>query len=867
MPTTPTYPGVYIEEVPSGVRTIAGVATSIAAFVGYFRQGPMNEATQIFSMADFNRKFGGLDRASEASYAIQQFFLNGGSEAWVVRTASGSPAAATVEIQNEAGGTALTVTAASPGRWGDSLRVIVDYPEPTPGDRFNLSILLVRPVGGTTQVVQTEDFKGLRMSTVETVVNDRIGGSKLVRVVANGNDRPRQTGTVSGTLPAAIALGAALTPTTPAVNVTIGTAGTATARLTSLPTTPAAVRTALEAAIRAALPASRAFAEAAVRLVDGRLRVLAGPTEPDARVTFAAAGPDPAFLDLGLDAAVELEGLLSAAIGFPVTGDSDLHVTIGATTHTVTVNGPMIDLAAARAELEAAIRGADPGDPAFAAAHVAAHEEGGVERLIVLAGVSDDAVSFAEGPGSVAGDLGLVGGGETTIVGTFSGDVTPVPNLPAGSNLEVTIGADGPHAASTAAAAGTLAALADQLQAALRGANAGATAFDAVLVAAYEDAGANHLVALTAGASDSVVFTAAPTDAGTVTDLLLDDPTAFANVQSYRLGGGAVASTAQAGGQAGDDGEPTRAAELIGDPNLKTGLHALEDVDLFNLLSIPRASQVEGDHPLDPDPVTAQAAAVAVMTAAINYATRRRALFLVDPPNHVDDPQGIKGWLDANNGLRQPNAALYYPEVEIPDPLDDFRLRRVAPSGTIAGLCARTDGSRGVWKAPAGTEAKLTNVQRLAYRLTDAENGLLNPLAINALRNFPVTGRVAWGARTLVGADDTPSDWKYVPVRRLALFLEESLFRGTQWVVFEPNDEPLWAQIRLNVGAFLQSLFLQGAFQGTTPRQAYLVKCDRETTTQDDVNRGIVNILVGFAPLKPAEFVIIRIQQLAGQTS
>ncbi|HEX6202078.1 MAG TPA: phage tail sheath C-terminal domain-containing protein, partial [Thermoanaerobaculia bacterium] len=301
--------------------------------------------------------------------------------------------------------------------------------------------------------------------------------------------------------------------------------------------------------------------------------------------------------------------------------------------------------------------------------------------------------------------------------------------------------------------------------------------------------------------------------------------------------------------------------------NLKTGLHALEDVDLFNLLSIPRASQVEGDHPLDPDPATAQAAAVAVMTAAIHYATRRRALFLVDPPNHVDDPQGIKGWLDANNGLRQPNAALYYPEVEIPDPLDGFRLRRVAPSGTIAGLCARTDGNRGVWKAPAGTEAKLTNVQRLAYRLTDAENGLLNPLAINALRNFPVTGRVAWGARTLVGADDTPSDWKYVPVRRLALFLEESLFRGTQWVVFEPNDEPLWAQIRLNVGAFLQSLFLQGAFQGTTPRQAYLVKCDRETTTQDDVNRGIVNILVGFAPLKPAEFVIIRIQQLAGQTS
>jgi uncharacterized protein len=109
------------------------------------------------------------------------------------------------------------------------------------------------------------------------------------------------------------------------------------------------------------------------------------------------------------------------------------------------------------------------------------------------------------------------------------------------------------------------------------------------------------------------------------------------------------------------------------------------------------------------------------------------------------------------------------------------------------------------------------------------------------------------------------SEWKYLPVRRTALFLQESLYRGTQWVVFEPNDEPLWAQIRLNVGAFMHNLFRQGAFQGTTPREAYLVKCDRETTTQNDIDLGIVNVLVGFAPLKPAEFVFIRIQQIAGQ--
>jgi phage tail sheath protein FI len=178
---------------------------------------------------------------------------------------------------------------------------------------------------------------------------------------------------------------------------------------------------------------------------------------------------------------------------------------------------------------------------------------------------------------------------------------------------------------------------------------------------------------------------------------------------------------------------------------------------------------------------------------------------------------------------------------------------------------ARTDTQRGVWKAPAGIDAGLTGTQALDVNLTDRENGLLNPLGINCLRSFPVVGRVVWGSRTLRGADILADEYKYIPVRRLALFIEESLFRGTQWVVFEPNDEPLWAQIRLNVGAFMQNLFRQGAFQGQSPRDAYFVKCDKETTTQNDINLGIVNIVVGFAPLKPAEFVIIKIQQIAGQ--
>jgi len=162
-------------------------------------------------------------------------------------------------------------------------------------------------------------------------------------------------------------------------------------------------------------------------------------------------------------------------------------------------------------------------------------------------------------------------------------------------------------------------------------------------------------------------------------------------------------------------------------------------------------------------------------------------------------------------------------------------------------------------------EAVLQNVQDVVYKLTDPENGALNPIGLNCLRVFPIYGPVAWGARTLVGSDAEGSEWKYVPVRRMALFLEESLYRGTKWVVFEPNDEPLWSQIRLNLTSFMMSLFRQGAFQGTKPSEAFFVKCDNSTTTQDDINRGIVNILVGFAPLKPAEFVVIKISQIAGQ--
>jgi len=278
------------------------------------------------------------------------------------------------------------------------------------------------------------------------------------------------------------------------------------------------------------------------------------------------------------------------------------------------------------------------------------------------------------------------------------------------------------------------------------------------------------------------------------------------------------------------------------------GVGSISDrIDIFNLVSVPG----EFD---------------ATALASLQQECRRRRAFLL-----VDcDPSATVGSLNAGvagglTGSNAPNSAFYFPWVRGPDPLQQGALADFPPCGFVAGIYARTDSTRGIWKAPAGSEASLNGAVGLSITMSDAENGQLNPLGINCLRTLPVYGNVVWGARTLHGQNDRGSEWKYIPVRRLALFLEESLYRGTQWVVFEPNDEPLWAQIRLNIGAFLQGLFRQGAFQGRTPREAYFVKCDRETTTQADIDLGIVNIIVGFAPLKPAEFVVIKIQQIAGE--
>jgi phage tail sheath protein FI len=666
MPIAPTYPGVYIQELPSQFRAITGVATSVAAFIDWFPRGPLNEAIQVNSWADVERTFGGLHARSEASYALDQFFANGGSTAWVVRvgnsaTPADSTTAANVGIRskNTSGTAVLTLTAREPGVWGNLVRAIVE-----PGSiptTFNLVLREVNISEGRQTVLREERYDDLDTTPADyakTVLDER-GAIVAASPLSAAGNLPSPSGTMSGVL------------------------------------TPAAV-----AGLPSAPPASNHIMK-----VD---------------LTVPSVPVDTREVDLGVAKFASID-----------------------------------DLAA---RLQGALRGAIPS----------------------AAGVDPARVEYTQ----------------ATVQITASGD-----------RLQVLAGT-----------------------------------------------GATHNVRLSF--KPGALATALGLDDGTANN-------ANENIAAYQLGQGGP-FRAQTGGAAGNDGSLPRVQDLVGQEAISpaTGMYALNLADTINLLCVPRISRFDLPTASEKFDDVKFGAAVAAFTL---YCQRRRAMLLLDAPDTAGSPTGIKSFMTKNSAVRDPNVALFYPRLTIGDPLRDYLARSIGASGAIAGICARTDANRGVWKAPAGTEALVRGITRLETKLTDAENGILNPVGINCLRTFDLYGHVNWGGRTLVGVDAAPNQWKYIPVRRLALFLEETLYRSTLWVIHEPNDEPLWAQIRLSVGAFMNDLFQKGAFQGRTKQEAYFVHCDSTTTTPLDQERGIVNLTVGFAPLKPAEFLIISIQQIPPQ--
>ena len=753
MPISPTYPGVYVEEIPSGVRTITGVSTAVAAFIGAAKRGPINKAQHLFSFADFERAFGGLDTNSEMSYAIRQFFLNGGSECWAVRVAT-NVVLASRTLANSAAAPVLDITALDGGLSGNNIQVQVDYRTSNPANTFNLSLLYQSPDSPGDRI--GESFGNLSMNSadggfVESAIN---GISRLVKVKRHSPLAFTGAGTsVSGVA----------------------------SDLSGLNAQHNQLQVAVDGAAPIAVQLSTADIAGGLTTIAAaiQLQVRTGSTDPATQTLFKCAPASP--------------------------GPNQMTLTSGSTG----------EFSAVRAL---------PG---------ARNDASGILKLgTANTGVEVDAAAGAR-PKTAPDSASLT---SALIVA-----LTGFPNPGVADRFQISLDGNGPDTIVIPGPAIAAGALAIQLADMAARVQAKVTALRPT-VPAYRDfavtvSGGNRL-ALTSGSSGTgssiVVMAGASNDLAATLGLLGVTPTTPVNVNLQN-------------GHDDPYSDLTLYSAFVPSPSTRGGIFALEEVDIFNLMVLAGVKD-----------------ASALIDAAA-YCKSRRAFLIVDADPAAATPDQLAALIKGTAVPKTDYAAIYGPWIKIGDPLNNGKLRKVAPSGSMAGLYARTDTDRGVWKAPAGTEANIVGAQALDYVLTDAENGSLNPLGFNCIRLFPVYGVVSWGARTLKGSNDAASEYKYVPVRRLALYLEESLYRGTKWVVFEPNDEPLWSQIRLNIGAFMQNLFRQGAFQGKTPREAYFVKCDRETTTQNDINLGIVNIVVGFAPLKPAEFVIIQIQQMAGQ--
>lgn len=287
------------------------------------------------------------------------------------------------------------------------------------------------------------------------------------------------------------------------------------------------------------------------------------------------------------------------------------------------------------------------------------------------------------------------------------------------------------------------------------------------------------------------------------------------------------------------------ASHFTGDAATGTGMHAIPAALIFGLLVVPR------------DDALTDTARLAVLAEASRLCERRRAFLLVDAPRYwsqagqVTIGEGDVASLRA--ALAAEHAAVYYPDVRSPDGTS-----WVGAAGAVAGIMARLDRKRGVWQSAAGSDALLAGNPDLGVAITNLQGDRLNPLGVNVLRR--ISGRVVvWGARTLAGADGVSSEWKYVAVRRFGLFLERSLEQGLAWTRYEPNGEELWRAVDAAAENFLLELFRAGAFPGAMPRDAYFAKCDATTMTTADVEAGRVQLMVGFAPVRPAEFIILRI--------
>jgi len=816
MPVSVSYPGVYVQEVSSGVRTIVGVGTSIAMFIGRTRMGKLDQPERCLSYDDFVRKFDSSPDG-ELATSVRLFFTNGGTECFVTRIARNATAAE-VTLGNEAAAPqpVLRAIAKSAGTFGDDIRLAIDYNTLEPEATFNLEVFRWnRGPGGALQKTLTERFLSLSMDPAHPRFAPPLvtSASKLIDL----SDRDALNAPLAGAI--------APTPGFSQSGFAVSSA------------TPAVFRSQWLALIGSTATSNRFGIS-----VDGNAPVTVDLSSLDFAAGPSVTNPNP--LNTGPNAVANLAGRIQELINRELPAGALVAVTLpagpaGPAAPGTPDNVTTVTLRITSANGDVRIVPASSND--LAVRLMLGTAQGGLEvsrfamrrpapTAWVFNGTAASLTAFAQTRQDAFDTLVVdsVSINVSAIATTVAPVVEPRIYQDAGATTQ-NDGRGGVREKLAVLAAAVIAARASDP-------DFGWTA----------EVWGNRLALIATGGPDSKVAAVSTRLGLAAGPALATNP--VVNQRHVNLGATIGAPVYFALGVAGNPGATPQ-------PDNYAAIYPLIDsaVDLFNLLILPRDNDMS------------DADRKKLWGPASVFCQQRRAFLLIDPPSTWTNADNATGGPSGVNSLRiglvKDHSAVFYPRLTI----DDRGVEKhVDPAGAIAGLMARIDGTRGVWKASAGTEADLRGVLGVEIRFSDRENGVLNPKAVNTIRVFP-NGIVSWGARTMDGDDAFGSEYKYIPVRRLALFMEESLYRGLKWAVFEPNDEPLWAQIRLNVGAFMHNLFRQGAFQGATPREAYFVRCDASTTTQNDRNLGVVNIIVGFAPLKPAEFVVLTLQQMAGQ--
>ena len=782
------HPGVYIQEIPSGLRPIEGVSTSNAAFIGKSQMGPLNQAKLVTNPQEFENAYGGYLSDSSLAFAVHQFFNNGGKKAYIVRVAGTGAVAADISIKDRKGAKTLTIEAANEGAWGNKLDVVITDGQLDPGNEFTIQVYkdrsdLVPPLSP----LLLETHKNLSMNPaaknyVENVVN---ANSKYVAITvdvtnnATANAGTSRSGQLSiGNGAVALKLGIANGGTEAAGGV--GTNGTSRSGATPSTNPPADQRKFLinldgDGAQEITIPATAATGDDIAAEIQKAVRALTANTPANQPafdgftssydVSVAAGNPSYKLFSgtTGAGSSVVVTNSASNAISLPAGVKKFVIEIDGDGPHVVTLSaGALANGAAIATDIQNAVQALIPKRAANTAAFKPPPAPGFTCTYDTSAAAGNPSFLLTSGTPAGAGRL------------NSSVRVTDAPSDNVAATLKLGLKNTGTEIGGSAI---------------LRPANSKVPGF--------------------------------PGDT------------------EYHLGDASVIGNVAGPPVFGNDGSQPQAADH------KNGFTALDVVRDVNIVAVPGIGDAD-----------------VVGFGASYCALRGDCFFIGDTKVDDDTVEEAKLFIDSLD--KTSYAAVYFPWLKVSDPTGQSpEPIKVPPSGFVAGLYARIDAKRSVWKAPAGTEASVNGALSLLADITDVQQDFLNPIGMNVIRQFPGAGRVVWGTRTLATVKDP--EYRYVPVRRTAIFLEQSIYNGIQWAVFEPNDEDLWASLRLNIGAFMTLQFRAGAFQGKSAKDAFFVKCDNETTTQGDIDAGIVNILVGFAPLKPAEFVILKLTQIVGQ--